>query len=166
MSKQFQRLQDDLAGQAVLVTGAAGGVGRAFAKLCGERGAKLVLCDVTSTEQTAAVSHCTRSSRERTKAMIASADAVCVRPPVRPSTRPTTAPSTKLSISTGVHGFGRRLGTVRRAGRTPSRGCQVYRLCTALPQVSRRRDGRGHRDQVACNEGRFENSAYQLATAG
>ncbi len=57
MSEQFQRLQNDLAGQTVLVTGAAGGVGRAVAKLCGERGAKLVLCDVTSTEQTAAVNH-------------------------------------------------------------------------------------------------------------
>lgn len=46
---------DDFAGQTVVITGAAGGVGREVAKRLGARGGKLILCDVVPAERTASV---------------------------------------------------------------------------------------------------------------
>ncbi len=45
----------DLSGQTVLVTGAAGGIGRETARLCAAAGARLVLADAVPVEQTRSV---------------------------------------------------------------------------------------------------------------
>lgn len=41
----------DFRGHRVLITGAAGGIGRSVAKLCAARGAKLLLCDIAPVEK-------------------------------------------------------------------------------------------------------------------
>jgi NAD(P)-dependent dehydrogenase (short-subunit alcohol dehydrogenase family) len=43
-------LSPRLDGQTVLITGAAGGIGRATARLCAQRGARLILCDAAPEE--------------------------------------------------------------------------------------------------------------------
>jgi len=53
MMDQRRESIDDFAGQTIVVTGAAGGVGREVATRLGARGGKLVLCDVVAAERTA-----------------------------------------------------------------------------------------------------------------
>ena len=43
----------DLSGKKILITGAAGGIGSATAQLCAQHGARLVLVDIVSPEETA-----------------------------------------------------------------------------------------------------------------
>lgn len=79
----------DLSGQTVLVTGAAGGIGRETARLCAAAGARLVLADAVAVEQTQSVNglighhalvfQCDTSSRaevERLSARIGPVDAL------------------------------------------------------------------------------------------
>lgn len=73
------KLPFDLAGQTMLITGAAGGIGRETARLCAAAGARLVLADVVPAERTAEVNadwaadarilQCDSSRREAVEAM-------------------------------------------------------------------------------------------------
>jgi NAD(P)-dependent dehydrogenase (short-subunit alcohol dehydrogenase family) len=43
----------DLSGRKILITGAAGGIGSATAQLCAQHGARVVLADIVSPDETA-----------------------------------------------------------------------------------------------------------------